>query len=92
MYDKQLMTKVFVSEALQSNVDEARFNRSTSISPRKCFCFVVLLVTDFIDCAGISCLRLSTVRRWDGFPLAVVVAVGHGVACFYLGSSLFCEE
>ena len=34
IYERQLMARVFVSQALQTNVDKAKFNRSTS--PRKC--------------------------------------------------------
>ena len=35
MYERRLMTWVFVSQALQSNVDKATFHRRTS--PRKCW-------------------------------------------------------
>jgi len=35
MYERQLMAWVFLSQALQSNVDKAAFHRSTS--PRKCW-------------------------------------------------------
>ena len=43
MYGKQLLAWVFLSQALQSNVDKATFHRSTS--PRKCW----ELVQDWYD-------------------------------------------
>ena len=43
MYEKQLLAWVFLSQALQSNVDKAIFHRSTS--PRKCW----ELVQDWYD-------------------------------------------